>query len=370
MIIFTSVCSNYIHKARCLAQSVKQHMPYAQFFLCLTEREIPDGASCKEFDQIVLSKDMWPGNFDHFIFKHAIVEASTAVKGEFFRYLLKTYPNEAEFVYLDPDCYVYDDMPELREKLKTRPIVLCPHLLKPGNIDMELSSTAHGVYNLGFLAVNHSEEAVRFINWWADRLQMFCYDDIPRGIFTDQKWIDLAPCFFDTEIFKHHGYDFATWSLMNCNLSKKDGHYFVEGDPLRFIHFSGYDSDTIDMCMRNWMPADEKLFHELYADYRALHEKNDADRISKTPWSYNTYLSGDKIDKQVRIDYRNNIYHMDGVENPFALSNAELKAMLMAVQKQPLDLPLSKRAINVLHEKGFGTFCKKVVNHFFHTSFE
>ena len=37
MIIFTSICANYLHKARCLAESVKTHMPDAQFFVCLTE---------------------------------------------------------------------------------------------------------------------------------------------------------------------------------------------------------------------------------------------------------------------------------------------------------------------------------------------
>ncbi len=365
MIIFTSVCSNYIHKARCLAQSVKQHMPYARFFVCLTEREVPANARCKEFDEIVLSKDMWPGNFDHFIFKHAIVEASTAVKGEFFRYLLKTYPNETEFVYLDPDCYVYDDMPELREKLKTRPIVLCPHLLKPGNILMELSSTAHGVYNLGFLAVNHSEEAVKFINWWADRLQKYCYDDIPNGIFTDQKWIDLAPCFFDTEIFKHHGYDFATWSLMDAGLSVKDGRYFVEGDPLRFIHYSGYDGNAIDCCMRDWMPADETIFHGLYAAYRELHDRNDADHISQTPWSYSNYTSGEKIDNEVRIAYRNNLERMSTVADPFALSNEEMKKLLTPPPAEVIPLePLGKRALKVLRDEGIGVFCKKIVNHF------
>ena len=167
MIIFTSICANYLHKARCLAESVKTHMPDAQFFVCLTEREMPNCANFDAFDQVILSKDMWEGNFDQFIYKHAIVEASTAVKGQFFRYLQKSYPNENKFIYLDPDCYVYSDFVELRELLNTKPIVLCPHLLQPGNIDMELSSTAHGVYNLGFLAVNNSDEAKRIINFWA-----------------------------------------------------------------------------------------------------------------------------------------------------------------------------------------------------------
>ena len=116
MIIFTSICTNYAHKARTLAQSVKQHMPDAKFFVCLTEREIPSSLQNDDrFDRIVLSKDMWNGNFDRFIFKHAIVEASTAVKGRFFCWLFEQYPDEDCFVYLDPDCYVYDDFIELKE---------------------------------------------------------------------------------------------------------------------------------------------------------------------------------------------------------------------------------------------------------------
>ena len=158
MVIFTSICANYLHKARTLAKSVKKHIPDATFIVCMTERERIPAMESPYFDKVVLSKDMWNGNFNRYIFKHAIVEASTAVKGQFFRYLYTAYPDEAQFVYLDPDCYVYSDFVELRELLKKHPIVVCPHVLEPGNIDMELSSTAHGVYNLGFLGVNRSEE--------------------------------------------------------------------------------------------------------------------------------------------------------------------------------------------------------------------
>ena len=112
--------------------------------------------SYNSFDRVVLAKDVWDGNFNQFIFKHTIVEASTAVKACFFQYLMKNFPDENNFIYLDPDCYVYSDFVEVRQLLKKRPIILCPHLLQTGNIGMELSSTAHGVYNLGFLAVNNS----------------------------------------------------------------------------------------------------------------------------------------------------------------------------------------------------------------------
>ena len=356
MIVFTSICTNYAHKARTLAESVKKNIPDAKFLVCLTEREVPESMNSPYFDEVILSKDMWEGNFNRYIYKHAIVEASTSVKGHFFKYIIDHYPEEDKFVYLDPDCYVYSECVELRELLNTRPIVLCPHLLQPGNIDMELSSTAHGVYNLGFLAVNRSEEAVKFINWWADRLYLFCYDDILKGIFTDQKWIDLAPCFFDVEVFKHRGYDFATWSLLDCGMTKENGQYFVKGDPLRFIHFSGYGA-TIEKCMNDWLPEGEHPFRELYSEYSKLHEKNNEDNVSKTPWSYSKYYSGEDVDDELRVEYRSNNDVMFSIEDPFALSNKEMKHILTG----KASAKKAERAIEILKNDGFCALCKKMV---------
>lgn len=347
MIIFTSICANYTHKARTLAESVKINMPDAKFFVCMTEREKTPVMDFEYFDEVVLSKDMWEGNFNRFIYKHAIVEASTAVKARFFQYLMKRFPEENEFIYLDPDCYVYSDFIELRETLKKRPIILCPHLLQPGNIDMELSSTAHGVYNLGFLAVNHSIEAIRFIDWWAERLYLFCYDDILRGIFTDQKWIDLAPCFFDVEILKHRGYDFAPWSLLNCGMTKENSNYFVKGDPIRFIHFSGYGASA-QKCMKDWLPEGEHPFKELYAAYSAQHEHNNADNVSKTPWTYDYYYSGEKVDDNLRIKYRMDYDVMFSIEDPFALNNKKVSALV----KNNKDLEYYFKAVKYLMDKG------------------
>ncbi|RHK00938.1 hypothetical protein DW089_08860 [Acidaminococcus sp. AM05-11] len=321
MVIFTSICSNYLHKARTLAKSVKENISDSKFLVCLVEDSIPQNASYEYFDEIVLAKDAWEGNFERFIFKHSIVEASTSVKGQFFRYLYKKFPNESQFVYLDPDTYVYSDFIELKELLKDNPIVLCPHLLQPGNIDMELSSTAHGVYNLGFLGVNSSEEAQKFINWWADRLFLFCYDDMGKGIFTDQKWVDLAPCFFNVLILKHRGYDFAPWSLLNCGMTEENDKIYIQGDPLRFIHFSGYGA-TAEKCMREWLPEGNHPFKKLYQEYSLIHDANNYDNVSQAKWTYSCYKSGEKISQKVREKYRASNEIMYLVENPFEKSNA------------------------------------------------
>lgn len=361
MIIFTSICANYVHKARTLAKSVKDHIPDATFIVCLVEREIDPKVHYEYFDRIVLAADAWEGNFDRFIFKHTIVEASTSVKGQFFRYLYKSYPNEHMFVYLDPDTFVYSDFVELRELLRNQPIVLCPHLLEPGNIDMELSSTSHGVYNLGFLAVNRSEEAQRFIDWWAERLYLFCYDDIANGIFTDQKWIDLAPCFFDVHIFKHRGYDFAPWSLLNSEISVINGQYYIKGDPLRFIHFSGYGA-SIEKCMREWLPDGDHLFRKLYKEYSAVHDSNDLDGVSKLEWSYGYYLSGESVSDSVRKEYRKNYDVMFSIENPYEYSNEYFirRLNISRIEKIPYKVNrLIKKSIHVIKTEGMRSFMDK-----------
>ena len=360
MVIFTSICANYLHKARTLAQSVKENIPDAHFVVCMLERERTPAMDSPYFDEVILAKDAWEGNFERFIFKHTIVEASTSVKGRFFQYLYTHCPEEQQFVYLDPDVYVYSDFVELRAKLAERPVLLCPHLLQPGNIDMELSSTAHGVYNLGFLAVNRSAEARRFIDWWAERLFLFCYDDMGRGIFTDQKWIDLAPCFFDVEIFKHHGYDFAPWSLLDCGMEERDGEIRIRGDILRFIHFSGYGASA-QKCMREWLPEGDHPFRRLYEAYAARHDANNADGISGQAWSYGQFYSGEKIKNRTRLKYRASYEVMYLCEDPFAKSNRFFGRQQTDQSKRFSRVEhYFRRAGEIYRAEGFGKLCEKV----------
>jgi hypothetical protein len=306
MIFYTSICSNYLPKAMALAESVKRHCKDAHFVLCLVEREVPEVAKAfPHFDEIVLAKDAGWDNFDSFMFRHSIVEASTAVKPRFMIHLLERYPQDNKFVYLDPDVLVYSDFDELEKLLDSHSIVLAPHLLRPGNIDMEISSLAHGTYNLGFLAVGRDSNSSAFLQWWADRLFLFCYDDKSRGIFTDQKWIDLVPSFFNAHILKHHGYDFATWSLLGSDLRESDGHYIVNGDALRFIHFSGLDSKTIDKAIEWWLTTDNRdTFVKLYGEYKAALSRHGQERLGRTPWSYGVYVDGTAIGKEARVAYR------------------------------------------------------------------
>lgn len=344
MIYFTSICSNYLPKAMALAESVKAKCSDAVFVLCLVEREVPEVArNFPHFDEVILAKDAGWENFDQFMFRHSIVEASTAVKPQFMRNLLERFPERDKFVYLDPDVLAYSDFVELEAALDDHSVVVCPHLLRPGNVDMEISSLAHGTYNLGFLAVRRSQNSEDFLRWWAERLFLFCYDDKARGIFTDQKWIDLAPSFFDVHILKHHGYDFATWSLLGSDLRVAEGGegHVVNGDRLRFIHFSGLDSGMIERAMGWWLtPENRPAFEALYRQYVDLLASHGQEALGKTPWSYATYEDGRKIGREARQAYREPAL-WQAIPAPFASSDEQMLEQARALKSEEPKAPVT-----------------------------
>jgi hypothetical protein len=124
-------------------------------------------------------------------------------------------------LYFDPDMVLFSRLDDLLAELDQGNVALTPHLTVPESTldavrDNEISALKHGVYNLGFLGVRNTEEGRRFARWWADRVYHFCVDDIPGGLFTDQRWIDLAPAMFDgVGILKNSRFNVATWKAIS-----------------------------------------------------------------------------------------------------------------------------------------------------------
>ena len=339
----TSICANYLGKALTLATSVKQVYPDAKFIIGLVEKGIPDALDLDRYsavDQIVLAKDLLgDGLFDSWVFRYSIVEASTAIKGLLLKHLYEYFPDADHVIYLDPDTYVYSRFDELFALLDIAPIVITPHLEVPGNLEMELSALKHGVFNLGFLAVSRDAETERFLNWWISRLDHACYDDIPNGIFTDQKWINLAPCFFRTQILREPGYNFATWSLLDRELTRNaQDEYLVNGSPLRFAHFSGFDSGMFHRCVDRWASNNSEKLRTFADEYSVKCELHQASYFKRIRWSYMSFNSGKSIWRIVRICWRE-CYGRDE-RNPFGLGN--IPVLLSVFNKSRLNSLLKK----------------------------
>lgn len=335
MLVFTSICMNYLPKALTLGKSIKNTNKNVKFFIILLEREIPKEwpkEANKIVDKVILAKDLGFEDFDKFIFKHSIVEASTSVKGQALVHLLQNYDDKV--LYIDPDIKIYSSLKELSDILDKHSIVLTPHLTIPekNEIDInnnELCALQHGVYNLGFVGVKNDEEGMKFANWWNNRLSLYCYDDIPRGIFTDQRWCDLAPAYFDVYIMKNPGYNMAPWNLSTRKISYKNNKILVnEKYELVFFHYSGFDSGANQTVFDYYVPDKKNYIYKLRNEYIKEMNEYGQQEIGNYQWTYDRYFNGQKIDRNIRIEYRNKKFYDTIDTNPFSLSNEHLDYLL------------------------------------------
>lgn len=310
MFVYTSVTKSYLPKARVLAKSVKHFHPDWKFVLLYSD-DTPAGFNleAEPFDEILTIDQLGIPNWKGWAFQHTVVELCTAVKGRAAE-ILAARPDVDKVMYIDPDIRVYNSLSELESMLDEHEILLTPHLLDAETDlsaiqDNEISALKHGVYNLGFFAARASGQGLDFIRWWSSRLISFCRDDIPGGLFTDQRWCDLAPAFFSKLcIVRDRGYNVATWNIAHRHLTKDvNGTLLVAGVPLRFYHFTSYDSgDGLGMLMR--YAADQTIAHELWDDYgKELVAAGQKDEKLRG-WLYGQFDNGEKIPNEVRRLYR------------------------------------------------------------------
>jgi len=200
----------------------------------------------EDFD-LILSTELNLPNSGWFHFKYTILELSTAVKPYAFEFLYHRFGLD-RILYLDPDIKIYNRLDCVLHSLERCSIVLTPHLtdaLDDGHRPGELDILRSGTYNLGFIGISKTEQSVRFLTWWQARLYDHCVVDLERGLFVDQRWIDLAPgLFLGVVINRQPGLNVAYWNLLHREVLKCEHGFTVNGEPLYFFHFSGFDAEN------------------------------------------------------------------------------------------------------------------------------
>ena len=308
--VYTSIAANYLPKARVLAASLKRFHPEMRFRVVLVD-EAPSSLNVDEepFDSLILPSEIGLPNYRQWLFQHSVVEASTGVKGLALLRLLAAVETDA-VLYFDPDIVILRPLDELLRSFESESVLLTPHLTEPeadldAIRDNELSVLKHGIYNLGFLGVRKTPEGRRFAQWWADRLEKFCYDDIPNGLFTDQRWADLAPAFFPSvSILRDPAYNVCTWNLTHRSVEGSlAGGLRVNGKPIVFYHFSGFDSGAQKSMLDKYghrMPG----LYELRDWYLSECERFGASQCAGREWRYGRYDNGQLIQPEHRKLYR------------------------------------------------------------------
>jgi glycosyltransferase involved in cell wall biosynthesis len=165
-----------------------------------------------------------------------------------------------------------------------------------------------GAYNLGFLALGSLSASDAFIKWWERKLEHGAASDTERGLFTDQKWVDLAPGMFGGfAILRDPGYNVAYWNFAQRPVRRKDNVWFAGPQPLRFFHFSGFDPlnpepfskhqnrltlSTIGEARELALEYAERVLRHGFAEFR------------KRPYAFGSFADGTPIPSAIRALYR------------------------------------------------------------------
>lgn len=342
-IAFTSAALNYLPKVRKLCASIRTHHPEWEIVLALAdERSSTVDFADEPIDRVLAVDDLDIPDRRRWTYFHAIVELATAIK-PFVLVELLDDPEVDRVLYFDPDMVLFSRLDDLLASLEGANLVLTPHLTKPetgleGIRDNEISALKHGVYNLGFVGVNRTDEGRRFARWWADRIYHFCVADIPNGLFTDQRWIDLAPAFFDgVGILKSPRFNVATWNLPTRAVTGDMQNGFrVDGEPLGFYHFTGFDSGAHRVMADKYATASPSVWSliEWYAQEARFDE---SEPVSKLPWKYGAYSDGSRIPLEHRRLYRARPDLQDAYPDPFEAAPRSLKTWME--QQGPIEYP-------------------------------
>lgn len=250
MNICTIIAKNYLPYARVLARSHAEHYPQSQcFVLIIDETEGYVDAEQEPFEVLTIA-DLDLDAFDEMRGTYDILELSTAVKPWLLRHMLAEHASEPGIAYLDPDIQVHRPLTAIEDALREHPMVLTPHLTGPmprdGKRPNETDILVAGVYNLGFIALAQHPESDTFLDWWAERLLSDCRNAPGDGLFVDQRWVDFVPGLVPhLTILRDPQYNLAYWNLPHRDLAwDAERGYTVDGVPLAFFHFSGYDPEV------------------------------------------------------------------------------------------------------------------------------
>ena len=333
---FTIVAKNYIGLAMILEEYIKKYYTDLDFFIIVADE--PDSEMPELPDNVIFAKDelcIDNKKWYEMAFKYDLTEFCTAIKPDsILHFLSKGYE---KVIYLDPDIYFFSSIAPIFESLNEHIVILTPHITTMpvlGATDSpERDWMKCGIYNLGFIGVTNNPKIIQMLNWWKDRLRDGCFIDDKEGQYTDQKWMDFIPAFFDdSELFitKHLGMNFAPWNFFERIVNVENGKFVVSYRqcikdfkyPLMFVHFSGYDYKLLKSginrqknieCLQNYNDINSVIteYSQAIKDKQAVF-----DLTIENSYTYNYFEDGKTIHPYHRRLYRSYLLHSK-IDNPF-----------------------------------------------------
>ena len=302
----TIVAKNYLARARVLARGLREHHEASAFEVLVVDRPDDLFDPAREAFRTRFLEDLELPSPREMAFRYGVVELCTAVKPFFLRQLLNE--GHERVVYLDPDVQVMAPLTEVVEALRPDSLVLTPHLLAPaGAATWERDVLLAGTYNLGFVALHDGPETRALLDWWAERCSTLCLEDPARGLYVDQRWMDLAPGFVArTSVLRHPGYNVGRWNLGERLPTGPPEAPLVQGEPLVFVHWSGLDPARPDRLagFGEGRPVSEEPLRTLMRRYARELSERGQEACALWAYSHDRLSDGTRISPALRALFR------------------------------------------------------------------
>ncbi len=264
----TVVSRNHMAYARVLADSLRRWHPELELYVLVIDHHEGD----EPFELLTLEGVSRSWRFAHSL-QEVLVLAKPILLGELLR------RGHERALLLDSDMLVTAPLDPLLDAVRDAPVVLTPHLLEPVAVDRELQILLSGVFNGGVIGVGGDARGRAFLEQWSERLDTYCRSAVERGLYYEQRWLDLAPSTCTgLRILRDPTINVAWWNL-------------PERDPgqSRLLHFSRQG------------PA---LPDELVAPYWAMLEEQGVREGERLGYEFARFADGAPIPDAARTLYR------------------------------------------------------------------
>jgi glycosyltransferase involved in cell wall biosynthesis len=243
--------SSTVPQARVLAASLLRHNPESSLDVVLIAREALGDST---FEPVPLESVLPDFDVD--------VETLIACHDErdliplLLPRFLEAYCKQADgpVLHLPPTVLVTGDLGPVADVLRAHSVLLSPRTTHdPPNDGLgpsvaELESV--GRISETIIGVDGGLEAQGFLGWWGGHLESMLGSldgTEARGRPEDRPWLarllELAPARFATAVLDDPGCNVSQWSLHERGLEWTPAGVRIDGLPLRFIDFTGFDPD-------------------------------------------------------------------------------------------------------------------------------
>lgn len=286
--IATISSKNHLHRVRVFFDAAKKWEPRAERCLLLVDRV--DGYFDPQQEDFSITEieslpTMPLSEIEAMLRRYDILEANNNFKGAYLLYLLNHLKYDKVLLF-DPDAYITGSLQSVFDALSQRHcgIVTTPHALDPvednEHTQRDIAFLKFGLLNLGFIGVRRSSPRVdQFLAWWQDRMATEGYYRPEEGLFSDQKWVDLAFTYFgDCHCaLRDRSLNVAYWNMHDrarlIRYDDKTRRTYVGSTPLTFFHFSAWNPDTDPTQLSKWLGHKYSLQNvpalvPLYEEYR------------------------------------------------------------------------------------------------------